>query len=172
MKNNPILQNIVRFVALMLLQVVVFNNVSLWGYVIPMVYVLFILMLPTGLGRIPMLLIAFATGLTADIFCNMLGFHACACLVVAMCRILFADKILTRNEAVEIETPSIHVVAPQYFIGYLLLMLMVFYLVFFSLEMFDFRGFWQVLLASMLSTLVTAVIAVLYQIVFLKPKKQ
>ena len=102
MSNNLIIRNIIRFVVLMVLQVVIFNQVSLWGYVLPMLYVLFVLMLPTGMNKIALLLIAFATGLTEDLFCNLLGFHACACTVVALCRILFADKILTRNETTEI----------------------------------------------------------------------
>ncbi|MCR4659110.1 MAG: rod shape-determining protein MreD [Bacteroidales bacterium] len=170
--NNLVWRNIGRFILLMLLQIVVFNNISLWGYILPMVYVLFILMLPTGTPRIPMLLIAFATGLVADIFNNMMGFHACACLVVAMCRILFGNRIITRNESAEIDTPSIFSAAPQYFVGYLMLMLSIFYFVLFSIEMFDFRGFWQVLLATILSTIATTAIAVLYQLAFISAKKQ
>lgn len=157
-----------RFALLMLFQLLVLNHVYLGGYVMPMIYVLFILMLPTDTGRIPMLLTAFGTGLLMDVMNNMLGFHALACTVVAMLRVLFADRILTRNEPVVISTPSIYSVTPQYFVSYLMLLLGVFYLVFFTVEMFGFRGFGGVLLSTVGSTLATTLLAVLYQFVFLK----
>ncbi|MDY6370804.1 MAG: rod shape-determining protein MreD [Bacteroidales bacterium] len=157
-----------RFVLLMLLQLLVLNHVYLGGYVMPMLYVLFILMLPTDTRRIPMLLIAFGTGLLVDVMSNMLGFHALACTVVAMLRILFVDRILTRNEPVVIATPSVYSVTPQYFISYLMLLLAVFYLVFFTAELFSFRSIGGVLLATVCSTLVTTLLALLYQFVFIK----
>ena len=166
--SNMVWRNIGRFALLMLVQLLILNNVYLGGYVMPMLYVLFILMLPTSTGRIPMLLIAFGTGLLVDIMAGALGFHALACTVVAMMRILFADRILTRGENVVIGIPGIYSVTPQYFIAYLMLMLAIFYLVFYLLEIFSFRGFGGVLLATVCSTLVTTLLAVLYQLIFLK----
>jgi rod shape-determining protein MreD len=137
-----------------------------------MLYVLFILMLPTGMKRIPLLLIAFGTGLLMDIMSNALGFHALACTIVAMLRIWFADRILTRGEPVTVQIPSVYSVTPQYFVSYLMLMLGVFYLVFFTAEIFSFRGFGGVLLATICSTIVTTILCVLYQLVFLKRKEE
>lgn len=161
-----------RFVLLMALQLLVLNYVFLGGYVMPMLYVLFILMLPTGMKRIPLLLIAFGTGLLVDVMSNVLGFHALACTVVAMLRIWFADRILTRGEPVTITTPSIYSVTPQYFISYLLLLLGAFFLVFYTTELFGFRGLGGVLLATVCSTIVTTLLAVLYQLLFLKRKEE
>lgn len=161
-----------RFVLLMALQLLVLNYVYLGGYVMPMLYVLFILMLPTGMKRIPLLLIAFGTGLLVDVMSNVLGFHALACTVVAMLRIWFADRILTRGEPVTITTPSIYSVTPQYFISYLLLLLGAFFLVFYTTELFGFRGLGGVLLATVCSTAVTTLLAVLYQLLFLKRKEE
>lgn len=168
--NKIVWRNIGRFVLLMALQLLVLNHVYLGGYVMPMLYVLFILMLPTDMKRIPMLLTAFGTGLIVDVMNNILGFHALACTVVAMLRIWFADRILTRGEPVVIVRPSIHSVTPQYYVAYLLLMLASFYLVFYTTEIFSFRGMWGVLAATVCSTLVTALMAVLYQVIF--PKKE
>ena len=161
-----------RFVLLMALQLLVLNYVYFGGYVMPMLYVLFILMLPTGMKRIPLLLIAFGTGLLVDVMSNVLGFHALACTVVAMLRIWFADRILTRGEPVTITTPSIYSVTPQYFISYLLLLLGAFFLVFYTTELFGFRGLGGVLLATVCSTAVTTLLAVLYQLLFLKRKEE
>lgn len=160
-----------RFVLLMALQLLVLNHVYLGSYIMPMLYVLFILMLPTDMKRIPLLLVAFATGLVMDVMNNMLGFHALACTVVAMLRILFANRILTRGEPIVVTIPSIYSVTPQYFISYLMLMLAAFYMVFFLLELFGFMGFGNMLLATLLSTLTTTLLTVIYQFVFLKKEK-
>lgn len=169
--DKLIWRNIGRFALLMALQLLVLNYTYLGGYVMPMLYVLFILMLPTDTGRIPMLLIAFGTGLLVDVMTGMLGFHSLACTTLAMMRIWFADRILTRGEPVTIKRPSIYSVTPQYFITYLLLMLGIFYLVFYTTELFGFRGFGDVLLATICSTLVTALLAVVYQLIFIRKEE-
>ena len=170
--NRLVWRNIGRFVLLMLLQLLVLNNVYLGGYVMPMLYVLFILMLPTSMGRVSLLLTAFGTGLVVDIMAGALGFHALACTVVAMMRITFADRILTRGENVTIETPSVFSVTPQYFISYLLLLTGAFYLVFYSVELFSFRGLGEVLLATVCSTVVTSLLVILYQYAFVRRKEE
>ena len=159
-----------RFVLLILIQLLVLNHVYLSGFLMipPMLYLLAILMLPTNMKSIPLLLISFGTGLLMDFMNNMLGFHALACTVVAMMRILFANRILTRGEPVTVSTPSIYSVSPQYFVGYILILSSRFYLVFFIVEVFGFRNFGSLLLATVANTLVTTLLAVLYQFIFLK----
>ncbi len=169
--NKQVWRNIGRFVLLVLFQLLVLRNVYLGGYVLPMIYVLFILMLPTDMKRIPLLVVAFATGLTVDLMSNVLGFHALACTVLAMMRISFANRILTRGEPVVIDTPSVFTVTPQIFISYLLLMYGAFYLVYFVSELFGSRGFGDMLLATLCSTLCSTLLAVLYQVIFLKKVK-
>lgn len=161
-------RNIGRFALLMLLQLLVLNHVYLGGYIMPMLYLLFIIMLPTDTPRIPLLLMAFGTGLLVDLMNNMLGFHALACIVMAMMRILYADRILTRGEPVTLSIPSIYSSSPLHFISYLMLLLGIFYLVFFTVEMWGFRSFGSMLLATICSTLATSLLAVLYQFIFLK----
>ena len=170
--NRQVWRNIGRFVLLMAFQLLVLNNVYLGGYVLPMMYVLFVFMLPTGMGRIPLLLLAFGTGLTMDLMSNVLGFHALACTICAMMRIWLADRILTRGEPVQIPTPAVTTVTPQYGTAYLLLMYGIFYLVYFTSELFGSRGLGDMLLATVLSTLCSTLLAVLYQMIFLKKKKE
>lgn len=169
--NRLVWRNVGRFALLMALQLLVLNHVYLGGYVMPMLYVLFILMLPTNTGRIPMLLIAFGTGLLMDVMSNVLGFHALACTLVAMVRILFADRILTRGEPVSIETPGIYSITPQYFITYLLLLFGVFYLVLFTVELFGFRNMGSVLLSTVASAVSATLLSLLYQYIFCSKMK-
>ena len=65
--------NIIRFVVLVLIQVVVLNNVQLSGYINPFLYVLFIVLLPLEVPRWLSLLLAFVLGLAVDIFTDTVG---------------------------------------------------------------------------------------------------
>ena len=70
-----------------------------------------------------------------------------------------------------VATPSFRTVTPQYFASYLLLLYAIFYLVFFIAELFSFRGLGGVLLATVFSTLVTALLALLYQVLFVRKEE-
>jgi rod shape-determining protein MreD len=158
-------------VALIAIQVVVLNNVYLGGFVSPMIYLLAILMLPTRLNKNLTLVIAFAAGMTVDIFCNMLGFHACAATLVAFCRVVFADRIITRNETSPIMVPSIYAVSYQYFLYYAALLTFIYTFLYFTLQIFSFADMWQILLSSVLSTLVSLILYIVWQLLFLHKKQ-
>lgn len=169
--NSTVWKNIGRFVLLMLLQLLVLNQVYMGGYIMPEIYLLFVLMLPTRMPRVAKLATAFATGLIVDIMAGTLGFHALACTIVAMSRILFADRILTRGEEGGVENPGIRTVAPQYFITYLLLMYAIFFLVLYLTEVLTFRGIADVLIATVASSLVSTLLAIVYQVIFTRKEK-
>jgi len=84
--KNSILINSVRFIALLIAQVFIFNNINFMGYLNPYPYILFILVFPFSANRSLFLLIAFLSGLTIDMFGNSGGIHAAASLVVAYFR--------------------------------------------------------------------------------------
>ncbi len=166
-----VLNNIFRCLALIVLQVLVLNYVYMGGYVLPFVYILGVMMLPTTLGRIPTLLVAFAAGALVDVFCNIPGFHAFSCTMMAFARVLFGNRILTQGdpEAV-IETPSIRQVPLQTFMGYALMMSLVYSVTYGLVEAFSFGNFWLTLLSMIVNTAVTWVLVMLCQL--LVPEKK
>ncbi|MBR1798578.1 MAG: hypothetical protein IJ761_01575 [Bacteroidales bacterium] len=166
-----VVRNIIRFLILMCMQLLVLNNIYMGSYVMPELYLLFILMLPTSIKRIPLLLVAFFTGLCIDVANNALGFHALACTVVAFARFWFADRILTRGEPVVINTPSMRSVNPQHYLAYLVLLYALFFTVLYLSEMFSFRGFGDVLLSIIASSVVSSILVVLYQLLFIRVEK-
>lgn len=171
MNASLIFQNIGRFVFLLLIQVLVMNNLYLGGYINIFLYVLAIAMLPTNTGKIPMLLIAFASGFVVDLFSNVMGLHTCAAVVVAMMRIIFLDKILTKGEQVEISTPNMYAVSLSQYLWYLGIMVAGYNLVYFILELFSFNDFFKIVILTILSTIGTMLLAVLYQLAFADPNK-
>ena len=160
---NVVVRNVIRFALLMLLQALVLNNIYLGGFVTPMLFVLFILMLPTGMSRVWVLLIGFGTGLLMDVLSNSPGFHASACTVLALCRFWFGDKMLTRGEDIAIETPSLRTLDFRTLSLYLFVMLFVYHLVYFHLVIFSLHDLGRIWLCALLSAMVTWVVAVVYQ---------
>ena len=171
MNSNIVFRNIGRFILLVLLQLLIFNNIYLGGYVNPCLYVLFIAMLPTNTGRIALPVIAFFTGLCIDVCTNMLGFNTFACTAVGFLRVIWLDKIILRDNEEIIETPSIRSVPYQQFSIYLFLLLFAFTLIYYTLMVFSLRNFFGILLSSLLSALLTWVLAILYQTLFLRKSR-
>lgn len=156
---------------LMLLQLFVFDNIYLGGYINPCLYVLFVAMLPTSLPAIPMMLIAFGTGLMADVTSNMLGFNAFACTVVAFLRGVWLDNIVRGDNEGEVDTPSIRTVPYQQYSLYLFFLLLVFNFVYQLLLVFDLRELPSILLTTLLSTIITWLLAILYQSLLFRKDK-
>ena len=171
MNSSLIMRNIGRFILLMGLQILVFNNIYLGGYITPCIYLLFIAMLPTNTGKITTLIISFGTGLIIDMFTNMAGFHTFACTAVAFLRGIWLDKIIIRDNDDGVETPSIFSVAYQQFLIYLFLLLFAFNIIYYTLLVFSFREFFSVLFTALLSTIVTWLLAILYQTLLLRKMK-
>jgi len=84
--GNRYLVNILKFAGLVLLQVLLLDNILLFGYVNPYVYILFLIMLPTTINRSRLLVVAFFRGLCIDIFNNTGGVHAASTLIISFIR--------------------------------------------------------------------------------------
>ena len=61
------------FIVLLLVQVLVFNHIHLFGYATPLLYVYFVLSARRGFPKWALLLWAFLLGLSVDVFSNTPG---------------------------------------------------------------------------------------------------
>jgi len=163
--NKLVWGNIVRFVLLLLLQVVVGEYLFLGGYMLVFVYPLAVLMLPTRMNRCALLAVAFASGLVVDILCNIPGLHAFSCTLMAFVRIVWGNRILTNNNAVEIDTPSIHTIPFSKYALYLLIMLAIYSLCYALLESFTFGNFGFTMLSAILSLIASWPLCILLQLI-------
>jgi rod shape-determining protein MreD len=149
-----VLQNIFRFVLLVLFQVLVLNNIQFLGYINPYLYILFILALPVQLPRWFLLIMAFVLGLTIDAFSNTIGMHAFATVFVAFFREGII-KLFTNIEEGNNPTPSFHTFGVSAYIKYVVLMVIIHHTTLFILEAFSFSNFWTMLAKIILSSFVT-----------------
>ncbi len=169
MDNKPIINNILRFILLIALQVLVLNHVYLGIEVSPVVYILFILMLPTNCNKLLMIFLAFLAGLCVDIFSNTLGFHTFAATLTGFLRVTFANRMLNQDDKA-VETPSIRSVGMKQFSLYTLILTAIYCFTYLMLEAFDFAEILSVLLLTVVNTAITYLLILLLQHLFIRKK--
>ena len=81
--NSLLFSNIIRFIALVLLQVLICNQMNFLGSISPYIYVLFILIYPVKNNRLSFIFISFVLGILIDIFMDTGGAHAAASVTIA-----------------------------------------------------------------------------------------
>jgi rod shape-determining protein MreD len=149
-----VLQNIFRFILLVLFQVLVLSNIQFLGYINPYVYILFILALPVQTPRWFALLLAFGIGLTIDMFSNTGGMHAFATVLMAFLR-NGTIKLFTTIEEGNNPTPSFHTFGVSAYLKYAVILVFVHHTTLFILEAFSLSNFWIMLAKILLSSFVT-----------------
>lgn len=87
--NSLLFSNIIRFIALVLLQVLICNQMNFLGSISPYIYVLFILIYPVKNNRLSFIFISFVLGILIDIFMDTGGAHAAASVTIAYMRPVF-----------------------------------------------------------------------------------
>ncbi len=133
--SNDILKNGLRFLFLVALQVFLINNIELFGYVTPYVYVIFILLYPINSNRELFLALCFVLGFTVDIFENSGGIHAAACLCMGYLRPLALKTSF--GVSYEYNTIKINDMPLGGRITYVAVLVLVHHFILFSLEIFD-----------------------------------
>ena len=86
--NNLIFSNTVRFIVLVLLQVLICNQMNFLGSINPYIYILFILLYPIN-HRLSIIIFSFCIGLIIDLFLDSGGAHAAASVTIAYIRPVF-----------------------------------------------------------------------------------
>ena len=158
-----IARNIFRFVVVILFQVLVLDNVMINGYMIPYIYILFILLMPFETPKWIQLLSGFALGLVMDLFSGTLGMHTAASVLAAFARPYLLD-LLAPRDGYEPETfPRIHYYGFLWFLKYAALIVVIHHLALFYLEVFQLKHFFSTLLRVILSSILSTSTIVLSQ---------
>ena len=168
---NTLIRNIIRFVLLIIMQVMVFDNIRFGNYIHPYVYVLFIMLLPFETPKWNLLLNGFLIGIIIDIFSGTPGLNAAATVFMAFVR-PFIIGITTRKSDIEDKNaPTITEMGLQWFLVYGLLLLLLHNLVLFWLEAFSIKLLGVILLETLVSAPVSLIVIILIIYIF-KPIKK
>lgn len=165
---NIYLNNSLRFVFFVLLQVLVLNQIEIgWGIQI-MISPLFILLLPVEIGVIPLLFIAFAHGLAIDAMSNTYGLHTSSLLVFAYARPAVFKLFAPRDGYEHLTEANIFTMGFTWFVKTFGLLLLFHHLWFFLIEMFKLNEVLFVLQKTILSSFLSMVLCILFQYLFLR----
>ena len=168
--NKTVIQ-IIRFVVLVLLQVLVINYVRLGGYVHPYVYLIFIMLLPFNIPNWQLLLAGFGTGLCIDLFLGTPGLHAGATTLMAFCRPAIV-RIVSGSQKLEMNRePNINQLGFPWFLRYTVCMVVVHNFTYFMLEGFSFHLVGQALLRILVSAPVSVFLIIVIMFLFSPGKK-
>lgn len=167
--NNIIGLNTIRFVVLLLFQVTICNNIDLFGYVNPYIYIIFIFLFPIKDQRLILLLTSFILGMLVDIFSDSGGVHAGAAVTLAYAR----PVILKSSFGMLYEHHSIKFSATDLgsLISYITIGTFIHHSVLFSLEIFNISNILLILKKTLFSSIFTIILSVLIIILFSRNKK-
>lgn len=167
--NSALLGNIVRFILLLMAQILVFNNIDFLGYINPYPYILFIILYPVNSNKTGLLLAAFLLGIIMDMFCNSGGVHAAASIVLAYYRpyiFKFSFGVSYEYQTVKIND----VLTPERF-SFILISVIIHHFTMFILEIFRLNFILEIFIKTLFSTLFTTVICIIL-IYLIKPNKR
>jgi rod shape-determining protein MreD len=153
------------FISLVLLQVLILNNVLLFGYVNPYLYISFIFIFPFKKNKFPVLSIAFLLGLLVDLFSDSGGAHAFATTFIAYLRPNFFRTIFQKTE-LDYEFFSLQQESFGKVFNFIVILTFIHHFLLFTLLNFSFQNFLYVITNTLLSGIFTLVLYFLGTFIF------
>ncbi|MGM9863934.1 MAG: rod shape-determining protein MreD [Lepagella sp.] len=149
---------IILFLLLVLAQVLIFNHILLFGVAAPVVFIYFVIRLGMSVRFNTLITIAFLMGLCVDICSDTPGMNTLACTVMAAVKKPVLLAYTQRDEGFEEITPCISSLGIWIYSKYMITMTLIYCLLYFCIEFFAVAAFWQVMLMTMASTLLSYVL--------------
>ena len=152
-----LINRLVMFVALFVAQVLILNHVHLLGVGTPLLYVYFIITFRRNFPKWLVLVSSFLLGLLIDIFSNTPGLAASTMTLVALAQTYLIELVAPRDSAEDLEA-SAKVLGASKFVTLSPLLTLLYCLVFFALEAFNFFDVLLWLARSVISFVLTMVL--------------
>ncbi len=169
MINNSFLINSIRFIFLVLVQVLVFNQLNFFGYINPMVYILFLYWFPIKENRTVFILISFFLGLCVDIFSDSLALNAAATVTIAYLRPFLMRFVFGINY--EFQSFKLNNSTKAQQITFLALLIVIHHFTFYLLEIFSLGNILLILQKTLVVGLSSLLLCLLLSSLF-STKKQ
>ncbi len=171
--GNDIFVNIIRFILLLLFQVIVvknFNfNLGIGVYFHVFVYPLFIFLLPLTIPRWALILLGFVMGFSVDLFYYSYGVHASALTFTAFIRYQVLSWVEPREKYSVNFIPNADKLGFNWFFRYASILLLLHLFFYYSVEFFTLIYFFEIIIRTFLSYIVSISFIMMIMIVF-KPK--
>ena len=164
MRNNIVFLNGIRFLLLVLAQVLIFNELNFMGFINPMIYVLFFYWYPIRTNRPLFLLLGFLIGLIIDIFSDTLALNALAGLTLAFARPVIMRFCFGANY--EFQGFTFKNTTRIQRITFLLFLVLLQHVIFFTFEILSFSHIVLILKKILFTGIITLFLSVLLSSLF------
>ena len=144
------------FVVLVQVQGLVFNHIHLFNCATPLLYIIMVLHFRRNHPRWAVLLWCFMMGLCIDVFANTPGVAAASMTLVGLLQPYLFELFVPRDSADDL-VPSVRTIGMGSYFLYVLIIVLVYNLLFFTLETFNFFNWMQWLMCIGGSTVITMV---------------
>lgn len=156
---------IIRFILLVLFQVFILNNIDLFGFMNPFLYVVFILILPFKIKHTPLVILSFLMGYFVDLLSgNIMGIHAASAVLLGFLRPSIIRLVSSSQSDYENKyAPNIISMGGKWFFTYAGVLVFVYNLSYFFLEHFTFSGFFKTIFIAIANTAFTLLAIFIYE---------
>ena len=162
--------NILRFGALVFLQLFVLNNIQFSGFVNPYLYIMFILLLPFEIAGWFMLILAFMMGMVMDVASATIGYHIIATIFMAYFRFHLLQLIAPHDGYESGMSPTIYSLGFAWFFKYTVILTLAHHLVLFWVESFQFDDLLPATLRALASSVFTILLIIIFQFLSMRSK--
>ena len=124
------------FVFLVLLQIWLFNNISLFGFATPLLYIYFLIKLPIGMNRNAVMFLSALLGFIIDIFGGTLGLSMTAMAITGFLQ-YYLLKLFAPRDVFDDYLPSFNTFGKYYFMRYAGVVTLIFVFLLYMIESFS-----------------------------------
>lgn len=162
--NNTTFLHILRFILLVLAQVLIANTLNFLGFINPMIYVIFLYWYSQKGSCAVFMLVAFLLGFSIDVFSDTLALHALASVTVAYARPVIMRLCFGTNH--EFQSFSFKTTTRLQRISFLGLLILLHHGIFFSLEILSISHFLLILKKTITTGIASLVLCLLLNVLF------
>ena len=149
-----------RFLFLILVQTLVLNNVYLFGFINPNIYILFIILFPLKKERTNFLLVSFLFGLCIDIFSNTGGVNTAATVAIAYLRMPLL-KLILNTQDIDYKLFKIKQESFPRIIVFVGTLTLIHHFILFGMEYFSFKDFSTIVYKTFTTSIFTVLLCTL-----------
>lgn len=167
--NNIVLNNTIRFIALLFLQVLVFNHMNIFGNINPMVYIVWVFLFPIQKKRSLFLILSFFLGISIDFFSDSGGINAFAITFIAYLRLPILLAIQRKSDF-DYAQFNLRTISNNKAFLFIVTLTFIHHFIIFSLEYFSFNAISSIISNTILTSIFTIIISTLGIVLFTKKK--
>lgn len=143
------------FIILVLVQVLIFNHMVLFGVAFPFIFIYFILVLPLSLHLNWLLTLSFLLGFCIDVFSDTLGLNSLCCVLLAILRLPVFYAYVPKEDKFRTVAPTMLALGWNHYMKYSLTLCTIYCFLISAIEFFNFYAVGNILVTAASSSLFT-----------------